>query len=262
MDSREDPPMTARRMTMVESSSAVDPLYKQVRAALVESLATGEWKPGEVIPSERKLAQRYGVAVATIRAATSELAAMKVLSRRQGRGTYVCREDERRNIYQFFHVVRNDGARELPVSELVWIRKRRADLDTAHALDLPRDPAAQSVYLVRNILKVSGVPVVVSDIAIAVSRFPGLTEQRIRAGGPTLYAVYQSEYGINIVRTDEKLRAIRCDTDTARLLRVRRGAPVLEVRRLAYTFNEEVVEVRRSMVQTTDYHYALSRGGH
>jgi GntR family transcriptional regulator len=238
-----------------------DPLYKQVRASLVDQLMAGEWKPGQALPSERQLADRYGVAVATIRAAVDELVAMNALARRQGKGTYVCREDERRSIYQFFHVVRNDGVRTLPVSELVWIRKRRASAPVADALRLPRDASGPDVYELRNVLKVNGTPVVVSDISIPVAMFPGLTAERIRAGGPTLYAVYQGRYGINILHTDEQLRAARCDAAIARLLRVRAGEPVLEVDRIAFTFNDAPVEVRRSVVQTRDYHYALSRRG-
>lgn len=238
-----------------------DPLYKQVRGALVAALSAGEWKPGERIPSERGLAQRYGVGVATIRAAISELAAMKVLARRQGKGTYVCREDERRNIYQFFHVVRDDGLRELPVSELLWLRKANADHRIAHALNLPREPQAQGIYALRNLLRVGETPLVVSDIAIPRTLFPGLSEAMIRSGGPTLYAVYQSRFGINILRTDEELRATPCDRASARVLGLAPGEPVLEIQRVAYTFNDRPVEVRRSFVQTRNYHYALSRGG-
>jgi len=240
---------------------APDPLYKQVRTDLVNRLCAGEWKPGEALPSERKLADHYGVGIATIRAAIGELTAMKVLARRQGKGTYVCREEERRSVYQFFHIVRDDGIKALPVSDLVWIKSGRAAPDIAHALELPRSPGGLAIHRLRNVLTVNGVRVAVSDIAAPVAMFPGLTQQRIRTGGATLYAVYQNLYGINIVRTDEKLRAVVCDADTARILGLRAGEPVLEVQRTAYTFNDVPVEVRVSRVRTRDYHYALSRGG-
>jgi GntR family transcriptional regulator len=250
-----------RRVAAAAALVTPDPLYKQVRTALVESLASGEWKPGEMIPSERKLADRYGVAVATVRAAVGDLAATKVLARRQGKGTFVCREEERRSVYQFFHIVRDDGVKELPVSELVSLRPAHADYQLAHALQLPRRPAAQRVWRIRNVLTVSGTPVVVSDIAIPAAMFPGLTEQWVRKGGPTLYAVYQSRFGISIIRTDEELRAVRCDAGAARLLRLGPGEPILEIRRTAYTFNDVPVEVRKSRLLTRNYHYALSHDG-
>ena len=250
-----------RRGALHGALMAPDPLYKQIRNALVDSLASGEWKPGEVIPSERKLADRYGVAISTIRAAIGELTAMKVLARRQGKGTFVCLEDERRSIYQFFHVVRNDGVKELPVSELLSLRKARADADIAHALNLSRKPEALDVYKLRNVLKVGNTPVVVSDIVIPASLLPGLTEELVRTGGDTLYAVYQTHFGINIVNTTEQLRAIKCDAATARILRAEEGDPILEVRRTAYTFNNVPVEIRCSRVQTKDYYYSLAHGG-
>ena len=236
---------------------APDPLYKQVRHALVDSLARGEWKPGEMIPTERQLAERYGVGIATIRAAIAELAAAKIVARRQGKGTFVCLQDERRSIYQFFHVVRNDGVKELPVSELLSLKKSKADAEAAHALNLPRKPSGLEVFKLRNVLKVGGRRVVVSDIVIPAALFPGLTEKLIRTGGVTLYAVYQTHFGINIIRTDEQLRAVRADATTARILSLTEGDPVLDVRRTAYTFNDVPVEVRCSRVETNNYYYSL-----
>lgn len=238
-----------------------DPLYKQVRKALVQSLFSGEWRPGDVLPNERSLADRFGVGVSTVRLAIDELAAMKVLVRRQGKGTYVCREEERRNIYQFFHLVHDDGVRHLPVSALLRMRRARADAETAEALALPRGSAGATIFRLRNLLSVVDVPVVVSDIAISTRMFPGLTAERVRTGGPTIYAVYQSLYGIHIVRTDEQLRAARCAAVDAHVLGIAQGEPVLEVRRVAYTFHDVPVEVRRSVMRTTDHYYALSRGG-
>jgi GntR family transcriptional regulator len=156
--------------------------------------------------------------------------------------------------------VRNDGVKQLPVSDLVEFRKSRADAQTAHELGLPPRPEAQQVYRLKSVLTVAAVPVVVSDIVIPVAMFPGLTEARVRTGGVTLYAVYQSHYGVNIVRTTEQLRAIKADPATAKALRVRAGEPVLEVRRTAYTFNDVPVEVRRSRVQTDAYHYLIDQG--
>jgi len=239
---------------------APQPLYRQVRNAIVDGLSRGEWKPGEMLPNERRLADRFGVGIATVRAAVSELAATKVLARRQGKGTYVALQDERRSIYQFFHVVRNDGVKNLPVSELVGLKKARADAQTAYLLNLGPRPESLQVYKLRNVLKVAGIPVVISDIAIPAALFPGLTEHRIRTGGVTLYAAYQSLYGVNIVRASEQLRAVKADALTSKLLAVKAGEPVLEVRRIAYTFNDVPVEVRRSRVETDNYYYFVDQG--
>ncbi len=238
-----------------------DPLYKQVKHQLVQRLAEGEWKPGELLPSEPRLAARFGVGISTIRAAIGELVAAKVLARRQGKGTYVPLHDDRLSIYQFFHVVRNDGTQELPVSKLLSFGRARADDEVADLLQLPRGAGSAQVFKLRNVLRVSGIPVVVSDIVVPAALFPGLSETVIREGGTTLYAVYQSRFGISIIRTVEQLRAINVDAVAARVFGLRDGAPILEVRRIAYTFNDVPVEVRRSRIDTRQFHYLLNLGG-
>lgn len=237
-----------------------DPLYKQVKHQLVRSLAEGEWKPGEMLPSEPRLAARFDVGISTIRAAIGELVAAKILARRQGKGTFVPLHDDRLSIYQFFHVVRNDGVKELPVSELLSLRRAKADDEVADLLRLPRSAGSTRVFKLRNVLRVSGTPVVLSDVVIPAALFPGLNETVVREGGTTLYAVYQSRFGISIIRTVEQLRAVNADPVAARVFGLRAGAPILEVRRIAHTFDDVPVEVRRSRVDTRQFHYLLDLG--
>lgn len=237
-----------------------DPLYKHVKNRIVQSLTEGEWKPGEMLPSEPKLAARYDVGISTIRAAIGELAAAGIVVRRQGKGTFVGVHGEQRSVYRFFHVVRNDGAKDLPVSELILLTKAKADDEVAELLQLPRSRRKSEVFKLRNVLRVSGTPVVVSDIVVRVSMFPGLGKKMIREGGRTLYAVYQRRFGVNIIRTVEQLRSTRADPSVAKIFEMKAGEPVLEVRRVAYTFNRRPVEVRRSQIDTRNYHYRIEQG--
>lgn len=237
-----------------------DPLYKYVKNQIIRSLTGGEWRPGDMLPSESKLAERYSVGISTIRAAIGELVSAGVLVRRQGKGTFVSVHGEQRSVYQFFHVVRNNGEKELPVSELIMFKKVQADDDVADLLQLPRANRKPEVYKLRNVLRVAGTPVVVSDIVVPTTMFPGLSQEVLREGGRTLYAVYQQHFGINIVRTVEQIRATRSDSVPARIFGIKTGEPVLEVRRIAYTFNDVPVEVRRSQVDTRHYHYRIDQG--
>ena len=65
------------------------PLYLQVRDTLAARIATGTWKPGSLIPNEQDLARELGVSAGTMRKALDLLEAEQVVTRRQGRGTYV-----------------------------------------------------------------------------------------------------------------------------------------------------------------------------
>ncbi len=240
---------------------APGPLYRQVKERIVRSLEEGEWKPGDMLPSETSLADRFGVSISTVRAAIGGLVAGNVLARKQGKGTFVSLHEHRRDIHQFFHVVRNDGVRELPKSELLSLRTARADDGVADLLRLPRAARGPQVYRIRNVLRVGGVPVVLSDVTIPCGLLPVLDEDTIRDGGDTLYAMYQVRFGLNIVRTVEQLRAGRADALAARIFGMAIGDPLLEVRRLAFTYNDVPVEVRRIRVDTRDYFYHSDQGG-
>ncbi len=239
---------------------AAEPLYKQVKQDIVRSLTQGAWKPGEKLPVESQLAARYGVGISTIRAAIGELVAGKILARKQGKGTFVSLQDDRRSLYQFFRVVRDDGVQELPVSELVWFKRVKAEDDFADRLRLPRTAHGSDVFKLRNILRVSGTPVVVSDIVIPAVLFPGLTETLAREGGTTLYAVYQTHFGINIIRTVEQLRAVKASPTIAKILGLPAHDPVLEIQRTAYTFGNKLIELRTSRVLTSNFYYLSERG--
>jgi len=68
---------------------AFSPLYQQIKVLILQSLQSGEWKPGDVIPSEMDLAARFRVSQGTVRKAIDELAAENLVVRRQGKGTFV-----------------------------------------------------------------------------------------------------------------------------------------------------------------------------
>ncbi len=85
------------------------PLYRQIKDLLVRSLDRGEWKPGELIPSEIELAARFQVSQGTVRKAVDELAAENLLVRRQGKGTFVATHHEPRAQFRFLRVIPDEG---------------------------------------------------------------------------------------------------------------------------------------------------------
>ena len=126
------------------------PLYKQVKDQIVESLIRNEWRPGKMIPSEKPLAARYEVGISTVRAATGELAASGVLIRARGKGTYVAHHSARDNTYRFFNVVRNNGDKEPFYRERLSLRKERADVNTAARLRFPHGRRSPQIYRLKD----------------------------------------------------------------------------------------------------------------
>ena len=233
-------------------------LYEQVRARLTEAISAGRWRPGEAIPTEAELARGFGVAIGTVRKAVDSLVAQQALVRRQGKGTYVAAHDGRRLLFHFFHIVPRDGEKAYPEVRTLAFRRDRAEAAEATALGIAPD---EKVIRIRNVLSLAGAPVIVDDITLPAQLFPGFTEKIFLARGNTIYNLYQSRYGINVLRTDERLRSILASRDTAQALGVAAGAPLLEIRRVALTFRDRPVELRISRVNTArhDYHNTLGK---
>ena len=233
-------------------TQAFAPLYKEVRNLLTQGLADGEWKPGEALPSESKLSQRFHVSIGTIRHAIDELVAEQILVRHQGRGTFVATHTPRRMLFRFFHIVGEDGAKESPETEMVSFTRDRADEEEAKRLNLL---AGERVIRIVNLQLLGARPIAVDHMVLSHARFPGLTEKILREREDTNYSLYQTRYGINVVRAHERLRAALCDRNTAKLLGLKPGAPVLEINRTATSYHNTPVELRRSLVNTAAHEY-------
>lgn len=229
------------------------PLYSQVYETLVKRIAEGIWKPGQSLPSEQALALQLGVSQGTVRKALDALAVDKVIDRRQGKGTYVAELTQERSLFRFFRLSRADGARAVPTSGDESVRRRRARAAEAAALSLA--DGAEIIEIVRTRF-VDDEPIAFERIVLPAELFPNLDRHAPLPN--TLYALYQREYGINIVSTDEKLRADSARRDDVRRLNLPEGAPLLQVERVALAVNGRKVEWRISRCDTTSLVYAIT----
>ncbi|HEX4884474.1 MAG TPA: GntR family transcriptional regulator [Casimicrobiaceae bacterium] len=233
------------------------PLYKELERRMREALAAGEWKPGEAIPAERRLSERFGVSIGTVRKAIDELVDANILIRQQGRGTFVATHDRERLLFYFFHIAPVNGPKAYPDVRLLAFARGRADRQEAESL---RIAAGDAVIRVRNVLSLAGAPVILDDLVLPSARFPGLTEKQFAQRPSTIYNLYQDSFGVSVIRTRERLRAVLADAETAGLLGVERGAPLLSIRRVALSYNDVPVELRTSRVNTAGHEYYADIG--
>lgn len=237
---------------LATGSFTLSPLYKEVKARITRGLAAGEWKPGEAIPSESRLAEQFTVSIGTIRKAIDELVAEKILVRQQGRGTFVATHTEDRTLFYFFHIVGKNGSRELPVTELLSFRRSQASGEDAARLEIQRgDPTLR----IENLLKLGGRPVIVDTLVLPRALFPGLDAQAFAQREGTIYWLYQARYGINVIRISERLSAANPPQRVAARLGMARNTPALVIKRVAYSYENRPVEYRVSWVDTRNHEY-------
>jgi GntR family transcriptional regulator len=243
---------------MADSAPSFQPLYVQIKGSLERSLEAGEWRPGEAIPSELELAGRFGVSQGTVRKAIDALADENLVVRRQGKGTFVATHtEEKMSMFRFLRIRRNDGESEYPGSRLLDIRRSKATAETARLLDLkPGDP----VIVLRRVLEYGGQPVVLDEITLPGALFRGLTRAKYDAYQGSMYSFFETEFGVRMLKAQEKLRAIAADPASAAILGVEPGAPLLAVDRVTLTYGDRPVEVRRGLCTTRHHHYLNELG--
>jgi GntR family transcriptional regulator len=240
------------------------PLYRQIARLITNSLQAGEWKPGEAIPSELELAARYKVSQGTVRKAIDELAAGNLLVRRQGKGTYVATHAEETTQFRFLRLAPDVAAgavqpapREPLARRFLECRRLRAPAEVARAIGLHGGEAALQV---RRLLYFRGRPVVLDEIWLSAALFKGLTSSRLSAYQGPMYGLFETEFGVRMVRAEEQIRAVTATPAAAELLEVAPGAPLLSVERVAYTYGDRPVELRRGLYDTAAHHYRNQLG--
>lgn len=241
--------------TVAHATPAFSPLYQQIKALILVSLRSGEWKPGEVIPSEVELAARFRVSQGTVRKAVDELAAENLLLRRQGKGTFVATHAEQQVQFRFLKLVPDSGSRgsEGPAQrDIIECRKVRASADVAKALALR---SGDAVLQVRRVLSFGDAPAILEDIWLPAVPFKGLTAERLATCKGPMYALFETEFNVRMVHAEEKIRAIAATDTHADLLKVQVGSPLLSVDRIAYTYQREPMELRKGYYRTDTHHY-------
>ncbi|MGN6579395.1 MAG: GntR family transcriptional regulator [Bordetella sp.] len=251
----ENPPAAVKPAGRGEGA-AFSPLYRQIKSLLVQSLERGEWKPGELIPSEIDLAARFQVSQGTVRKAIDELAAEHMLLRRQGKGTFVATHHEARVRYRFLRLAPDEeGENVRTESRILECRRARPSAEIARILELR---AGETAVTIRRVLSFDGVATVVDDIWLPGSVFRGLTLDVLAANRGPLYGLFETQFGVSMVHADEKLRAVPASGEIADLLGIDAGAPLLQVDRVSYTYGGRPMEVRRGTYLTNHFHYRNS----
>jgi GntR family transcriptional regulator len=228
------------------------PLYQQIKALLTQSLQSGEWKPGELIPSEVELAARFKVSQGTVRKAIDELAAENLVMRRQGKGTFVSTHHEERAHFRFLKLVPDKGVPHHPDNRILEVRRLRAPPEVAGLLDLK---SGDAVIFIKRLMSFDGAPTILEELWLPGAIFKGLTAERLDQYKGPMYGLFESEFGTRMIRATEKIRAVGADADAAALLGVAEGTPLLCAERVSFTYGDRAVELRRGLYLTAHHHY-------
>lgn len=228
------------------------PLYQQLRDTFAATIAQGQWRPGDAIPSEADLARMHGVAIGTVRKAVDQLVAEGVLDRQQGRGTFVKRTRFNASMFRFFRFQSESGERRVPVSRI--LRRETLPAPSAVASALRIRPGDEVIHLTRLRL-LDDLPLLAEDIWLPRDRFEPLLALNSNEFGDLLYPLYEERCEQVVVAAEETLTVEIADPMKARLLQLQPHAPLIVIERLAYDLVRQPLEWRRSRGAADKFRY-------
>ncbi len=228
------------------------PLYQQIKALITQSLQSGEWKPGELIPSEMELANRFKVSQGTVRKAIDELAAENLVVRRQGKGTFVATHHEVRAQYRFLRLMPDVGEPHHAENNIIEVKRLRAPAEVARLLEVK---SGDPMIFIKRVQSFDGAPTILEELWLPGVLFKGLTAERLVEYKGPMYGLFETEFGTRMIRATERIRAVNADESIAELLQVAVNTPLLSVERVSFTYGDKPVEVRRGLYLTDCHHY-------
>lgn len=206
--------------------NSATPLFQQLADTIAAEIDSGSYRPGDMIPSERELSERYSISRVTVRRAIVDLVDRGVLVKRQGKGTFVNTGHLERQITQtaelltFVEMCRNAG--KMPGTHVLGVDRVKADAQDACFLGLPE---GCELLRVRRIRTADHVPVMFECSLFPVEGFEFLSEEVMRQ--PSILSLVEDKAGRKVGGHAQcSLRIVKATSEMGRYLSVPTGEPL------------------------------------
>jgi GntR family transcriptional regulator len=231
------------------------PLYLQLCDLMADRIATGAWKPGSALPNEGDLAREFGVSSGTVRKALERLEEIRLISRRQGRGSFVCDLASGELVDRFATIRGADGA-----SVVASVGSAEIDRAAASAKECARLLLAlgDPVYRIRRVLLAGDVPFMIEKASMPAALFPGLEQQGILG---EQIAMLARHFGVLIGKGSERIATEPASGEVSEALGVTEGDVVVVLDRVILALDGRPVEWRMGWCNLAGkrYHAQIGR---
>lgn len=241
-------------MVEIERNSPV-PLYHQLKRLLAGRIAGGEWQPGDMLPTEEQLQEQYGLSRTTVRQALKELEYEGKISRHRGRGTFVSQPKLRHSPDPYFNLtayLTQQGMR--PGWRVLSAGWAPASAEVAERLALkPETP----VFQLRRLRLANDEPIGYHIAHSASGPAASIEDSKLDQGGSLDYLYKNNEREESYA--NRTIEAILASEETAKLLDVIEGSPILLIRRRVFDGQGIPVEEMRAMYRGDRFQYHVRR---
>ncbi|MFQ3646574.1 MAG: GntR family transcriptional regulator [Anaerolineae bacterium] len=228
------------------------PLYEQVKDFILHHIQDGTFKPHTRIPSERELAQRFGVNRLTVTKAIKELEQAGLVYVRIGKGTFIAPETynlQLDTLMSFTDEMRQRG-HEVS-SRVLSAQVTHAHPESARHLNVPPDTP---VVVLRRVRCVNQQPIALETSTLLAAVCPDILQYHNFAV-ESLYHALRTRYGLALAYAEQTLEARAAAREEAILLEMAERAPVLAIQRVTYDDRGRAVEYVSSVYRGDRYKF-------
>lgn len=221
------------------------PLYYQLKELIEKKIDSGEWKPGEKIPSENELRITYDVSRNTVQKALNELVNEKLLERKQGKGTFVAKpkiDQPLTSFYSFSKVMNDKGMN--PKDIILKLEVEKVNYKIAKELQIGNE---ENVVKLQRVRTANNEPMIFETSYIPSKLVPDLSLADME--NISLYDLLESKFGITVSKAIEIFEPVLARKEESQYLDIVAGAPSLLLDRTAYDLKGIPIEFCRSIVR-------------
>jgi len=230
------------------------PIYKQLKQIILTKIENGDWKPGDYLPSEHELEQKYSISRTPVRQCLGELVDEGYLVKKKGKGTIVA---SRKKVTQdlpklagFGQDMKQKGLE--PGYELVEITEDHLPTYAINRID----STISNSLLVKRVMLADEEPMALHKSFLVPEKILDLRGKlkESLSNGASLYA-FLRKYDIEIKEADQFMGGSKADKNQAELLNIEPGTPLLRMERYTYGLKNDLVEYVEGLYRSDRYEY-------
>lgn len=214
------------------SSEMMVPIYKAIKEEIIDSILSGAYAEGDLIPTQQFYAEKYGVSRIVVRRAIDELVLKGVLVTNRGKGTRVGAANS-----SIFGTKRTSGlsqnvvTRDILSSTVLNIQRGQADKKVASYLSIAE---GSEILMIERLRRINHQPYSHEMAYLDYKRVSSVRLERAALEKGSLYVLLKEQAGLESCYIDEWMRAILCPAKLVDLLDMQSSDPLLYIRQIAY----------------------------
>ncbi|MDQ0247018.1 DNA-binding GntR family transcriptional regulator [Bacillus fengqiuensis] len=221
------------------------PFYKQLKDKILEEIESGKLKHGDKLPSERELANQYGISRMTARHTLSILEREGVVERRVGAGTFLSNNKIEMDFITFNSFTNTMLGKGLtPSTQILSIGKTQAKPILANKLKVPE---GEELVAIKRLRLVNERPISIEESFIPDRYCPSI--EQLITNDSSLYQILEEEYGIILVKAKEYMQITVSEESESKLLRIRSESPCVFREAVAYAHQDKEIEFSTSLTR-------------